>query len=76
MGRKTKPVIAISIETEERKEFGSVFECAHILGVSTTAVLVAVSRGTTVKGWKLYDSPENIRRRIKELKKQIEMLEK
>ena len=76
MGRRTKPVIAISKETEERKEFGSVYECAHNLGVSTAAVLVAVARGTAVKGWKLYDSPENIRKRIKELKEQIEMLQK
>ena len=75
MSRKSKPVIAINKESGERRVFECVFECAHAFGVSTTAVLVAVARGTSVKGWKLYDSPENIRNRIKELEKQIELLE-
>lgn len=75
MGRKSKPVIAINKETGERRVFECVFECANAFEVSNSAVLVAVARGTSVKGWKLYDSPENIRNRIKELEKQIEMLE-
>ena len=75
MGRKPKPVIAINKETGERRVFECVYECANTFGVSNSAILVAVVRGTSVKGWKLYDSPENIRNRIKELEKQIEMLE-
>lgn len=75
MGRRSKPVIAINKDTQERKVFECVFECAKELGVSNAAVLVAVARGTSVKGWRLFDSPENIRLRIQELEKQIKMLE-
>ena len=75
MSRKSKPVIAINKESGERRVFEGVFECANAFGVSNSAVLVAVARCTSVKGWKLYDSPENIRSRIKKLEKQIELLE-
>ena len=75
MGRKTKPVIAINKESGERRTFECVFECANAFGVSNSAVLVAVARGTSVKGWRLYDSPDNIRLRIIDLEKQIKMLE-
>ena len=51
MGRRSKPVIAINKESGERKVFECVFECAHAFGVSNSAVLVAVARGTSVKGW-------------------------
>lgn len=75
MGRKSRPVIAINKETNERRVFECVFECANALGVSNAAIIVAVARGTSVKGWRLFDSPENIRIRIQELEGQIKMLE-
>lgn len=75
MGRKSKPVIAINNETHVCKLYKSVFECAQSLGVSSTAVLVAVARTTSVKGWRLYDTPDNIRQRICDLEKQIVLLE-
>lgn len=75
MGRRSKPVIAINKETKERRVFDCVFECANAFGVSNAAVLVAVARGTSVRGWSLFDSPENIRIRIQELEEQIKMLE-
>jgi len=43
--------------------------------VSNAAILVAVARGTSVKGLKLFDTPDNIRLRIQELEEQIKMLE-
>ena len=75
MGRRSKPVIAINKESGERRVFECVFECANAFGVSNSAVLVAVARGTSVKGWRLYDSPDNIRLRIQDLERQIKMLE-
>lgn len=75
MGRKTKPVIAINNETHERKLYNCVIECAQSLRVSSSAVLVAVARNTSVKGWRLYDTPDNIRQRIYDLEKQIVLLE-
>lgn len=75
MGRKTKPVIAINNETHRRLYFNCVYECAQALGVSNSAVLVAVARNTSVRGWKLYDTPDNIRQRILDLENQITFLE-
>ena len=75
MNRKSRPIIAIQKETGERRAYNCTTDCAKELGVSTMAILVAVSRTTSVKGWKLYDSPDNIRLRIQELEKQITMLE-
>lgn len=75
MGRKSKGVIAINKNTEERRYYESVIECSRDFSVSSAAILVAVARGTSVKGWKLFDTPENIRLRIQELEEQIKMLE-
>ena len=75
MSRRTKPIIAINKETRERKQYEQVNECSHDLGVSNAAVLVAVARCTSVKGWRLYDTPQNIRLRIRELEEQIKLLE-
>ena len=75
MGRRSKPVVAINKETGERLQYSCVNECAEALNVSNAAVIVAVARGTSVKGWKLFDTPDNIRQRIIELQKQIDFLE-
>ena len=75
MSRGKRPVIGINIETGERKLFDGITNCACILSVSNTAVIMAIARVTTLKGWKLYDTPDNIRKRIALLEQQIKMLE-
>ena len=75
MGRKNKGVIAVNKVTGERKYYDSVIDCSRDFSVSSAAIIVAVARGTSVKGWKMFDTPENIRIRIKELEEQIKMLE-
>lgn len=75
MGRKSKGVIAINKNTGERRNYESVIECSRDFSVSNAAILVAVARGTSVKGWKLYDTPDNIRQRISELQEQLQFLE-
>ena len=74
MGRPAKKVIAVNTETGERKEFGSQYSAAMFLGVSNTHVCACIRAGTELRGWKFYDTPENIRKRIKELKKQLKDL--
>lgn len=76
MGRKSKGIIAVNKDSGERRYYNSVIECSRDFSVSNAAIIVAVARGTSVKGWKMYDTPDNIRQRIQELEKQIEFLEK
>ena len=76
MGRKSKGIIAVNKDSGERRYYNSVIECSREFSVSNAAIIVAVARGTSVKGWKMYDTPDNIRQRIQELEKQIEFLEK
>ena len=75
MARVTRPVIAINEVTGERKEFGSIYAAGKELKVVHNAVLVSMALGTAVKGWKVYDTPENIRKRIQELEDVAKMLE-
>lgn len=73
--RQYRKVIAINEATGERKEFESVYAARKALGTSSASVVISLGVGTAVKGWKVYDSPENIRKRIAELEAQIKMLE-
>ena len=50
MGMKSKGVIAINKNTGERRYYESVIECSRDFSVSSAAILVAVARGTSVKG--------------------------
>lgn len=71
-GRK---VIAISEETGERMEFGSVYALAREIGVTIPAVQQAQERCGVCKGWRIYDSPDRIRERIKKLQNQLKIVE-
>jgi len=74
MARETRPVIAINEVTGERREFGSAYAVGKAFGTNHTHVLISIMMGTSVKGWKVYDTPDNIRRRIADLEEQIMML--
>ncbi len=75
MARQTRPIIAINEQTGERREFGGLYAASKEFGVSHVTVLLAVVANQAVKGWKVYDTPEKIRKRIEELENQIKMLE-
>lgn len=68
-------MIAINEKTGERKEFSSVYAAAKEFGTNHTHVLISMSMGTVCKGWLVFDTPENIRRRIAELETVIKRLE-
>ena len=76
MARETRPVIAINEVSGERVEYGSVYAAAKGLGVTHTHIIISLSTGSAAKGWKVYDTPENLRKRIKEIVGIINMLEK
>lgn len=74
MARETRPVIAINETTGERKEFGSAYAAAKALKTTHTHVLISIGMGTVCKGWKVFDTPDNIHRRIIELEEQLDFL--
>lgn len=73
--RQYRKVIAINEVTGERKDYDSVYAAKNALGTTASAIVISLGVGTAVKGWKVYDSPDYIRKRIAELEAQIEMLE-
>jgi hypothetical protein len=73
--RNLRKVIAIHEITGERKEFASAYEAATVLGCTRQGALHALECLQAVKGWKLYDTPEKYRERIKEFEGIIKMLE-
>lgn len=75
MPRNNRPIIAINETTGERKEFSGLYAAGKELGANHVQVLFAVLVGQIVKGWRVYDKPDKIRERIKELEAQIKMLE-
>lgn len=72
---QARKVIAIHEQTGERREFVSAWAMSQEIGVTHRAVIQALERGGTCKGWKVYDTPEVIREKIWEMKEQIKMLE-
>lgn len=67
-------MIAVSLETGERKNFESVYACAKEIGANVSNVLSALDSRGTCKGWMISDTKENIQRKIDELKKMMEEL--
>lgn len=71
MINEAKSVIAVNIESGERRDFSSINEAARFLGVQFQTVQTASYRNGSVKGWRIYPSPENIRRQIGLLENQL-----
>ena len=70
-----RKVIAINQKTGERKEFKSTYAAAVFLLTATQNVMQALDRGGVCCGWKLYDTPERIQKRIEQLNKMLEEAE-
>ena len=75
MPRNNRAVIAINEATGERVRFSGLYAAGKELGASHVQVLHGVIENQYVKGWRLYDEPDKIRERIKELEAQIKLLE-
>lgn len=76
MGKEARKVVAINQATGERREFESASECAVFLHTMSAGVLQALNRNGACLGWRMYDSPEYLRKRIAELQKQLEEIER
>lgn len=65
----------ILINGRKKVRVASEYAAAKELNVTVTAIQLAKVRGTEVKGWRVFDTPEKILERIAELEEQIKFLE-
>lgn len=70
-----KGIIVINEKTGERKDFPSVNAAAVFLQTNFSNVQRAAIYNGTWKGWKVFESPESIRKHIAELEEQLIVLE-
>lgn len=75
MGRTSRKIVAVNVESGKRKEFNRSIDCASFLGVGHANIRQAVERNGSCRGWKLYDSPDTLRARISDLERQLAELE-
>jgi hypothetical protein len=75
MRKKTRKVIAISDETGERREFHSAYAMAKELGVADATVFQALDRCGYVLEWRVFDTPEVYRDKIKMIQECIRIVE-
>lgn len=75
MGRPSRKIIAVNMETGERREFAQSKDCAGFLGVDHSNIRQAVERNGVCRGWRLYDAPDTLRDRIGELERQLAEIE-
>ena len=69
-------MIAVNVETGERKMYESTYACAKVLRVNPTNVLsAAINNGGVCRGYQIFDTPETIKARIRELEKLLESYE-
>lgn len=65
----------INMETGERKDLASINAAASFLGTNFSNVQRAAIYNGTLHGWRVYESPEAIKRHIAELERQLKDLE-
>lgn len=70
-----KGVIAINIETGERKEYASINAAARDLRSNFATIQKSIIRNGITKGWRIYPTAENIRRQIDNLEEMLKVVE-
>lgn len=76
MSRTKRPVVAINPSTGERKEFAGIYEACIFLNTGHANVRQALERNGMCCGWKIYDTPDTIRKRIERLQEQLREMER
>lgn len=72
----SREIILISEETGERKAFPSINAAAVFIGSHFFHVQRAAITNGTLKGWRVYEGPDKIRKHIEELENQLKIIEK
>lgn len=73
---KKRAIVIINEETGERQEFDSINAAAYRLETNFANVQRAAIYNGVIKGWRVYESPDAIRKHIIELELQLAELEK
>ena len=72
---KKRAIILINESTGEKKECESINAAARAIGVNFLAIQRAALYNGIAKGWRVYEDAETIREHIKELERQLEIVE-
>lgn len=72
---KKRAIVLIDQETGERKDFASINGAAAFLGTNFSNTQRAAVYNGVIKGWRVYEDAETIREHIKELERQLEIVE-
>lgn len=75
MGRPIRKVMAIKESSMEKRIYDTVYLCAKDLGTNSANVLQALNRNGICCGWRLYDHPETLRKRIEKLQMDLQYVE-
>lgn len=75
MGRIYRKVIGINETTGERREWDSAYQFGKEHSTSAMNVTQALDRNGVCCGWKLYDAPDIIRKRIEKLTADLQFVE-
>lgn len=73
MERKKRGTILI--KGNQRLQFETEYAAAKAIDAKVTSLQQAKRWETSVKGWEVYDTPDRIRERIKNLERQLTILE-
>lgn len=72
---KQRAIVLISEESGERKDFKSINAAAAFLRTTFGNVQRSALYNGTMNGWRLFESPESIRKHIADLEEQLRILE-
>lgn len=70
-----RAIVLINQETGERKDFGSINAAARFLGATFCNIQTQAVYNGVCKGWKVYESPDSIRKHIEDYEAQLKVLE-
>lgn len=75
MINEKKGIVLINEATGERKDFSSINGAAVFLQTVFANVQRVAMYNGTLRGWRVYYTPETIRRQIRDLEDQLQLLE-
>ena len=73
--RNKREIIAINVESGEKRMYPDTIQAAADLGTSRQNVIQQLNRNGFCGSWKLYDSTDTLKKRIYKLEKLIKEVE-
>lgn len=75
MRNESVKVVGVNVSTGEKKEYPSINAAAREIGSSYQGIQIALLRNGVVKGWRMYENADAIRKRIAELKERLKAIQ-